>query len=143
MQVIIFDPLYDSYSAMATRSGATPIPVPLDASNGWRVPHKALAAAFSPRTKLILLNSPHNPTGSVFAEEDLREIARLCVEHDVVAVSDEVYEHLVFGDHRHVSLRAMPGMRERCLRIGSAGKTFSLTGWKVTFQPSAYDSEHI
>ena len=130
-QVILFDPMYDSYTAMAVRAGATPVPVQLDASNSWRVPHEALAAAFSPKTKLILVNTPNNPTGAVFEEEDLREIARLCVEHDVIAVCDEVYEHLVFGTHKHVTLRSMPGMRERCLRIGSAGKTFSFTGWKV------------
>ena len=107
------------------------MPVKLDSANGWRVPHAALAAAFSPKTKLILVNSPHNPTGAVFVEEDLQDIARLCAEHDVIAVCDEVYEHQVFGGHKHVSLRSMPGMAERCLRIGSAGKTFSLTGWKV------------
>ncbi|KAK9813470.1 hypothetical protein WJX73_000730 [Symbiochloris irregularis] len=130
-EVIIFDPQYDSYSAMAVRTGATVVPVPLDANNSWRVPGQALAQAFSPRTKLILVNSPHNPTGAVFHEDDLREIARLCVEHDVIAICDEVYEHQVFGDSKHVSLRAMPEMRERAIRIGSAGKTFSLTGWKV------------
>jgi N-succinyldiaminopimelate aminotransferase len=89
-----------------------------------------LAAAFSPRTRLVLLNSPHNPTGKVFARDELETVAGLCIEHDVLAVTDEVYEHLVF-DGEHVPLATLPGMRERTVTISSGGKTFSCTGWKV------------
>ena len=90
-----------------------------------------LAAAFSPRTKALLINSPHNPTGVVLDRGDLAEIARLAVEHDVLVICDEVYEHLTFDDAEHLPLAGFPGMRERTVRISSAGKTFSATGWKI------------
>jgi N-succinyldiaminopimelate aminotransferase len=90
----------------------------------------ALAGAITPKTRLLLLNSPHNPTGKVFAAEELAEIARLCVEHDLIAVTDDVYEHLVY-DGRHIPLATLPGMRARTVTISSGGKTFSFTGWKV------------
>ena len=89
-----------------------------------------LAAAITPRTRLLLLNSPHNPTGKVFARDELELVAELCVEHDLLAVTDEVYEHLVF-DGEHVPLATLPGMRDRTVTISSGGKTFSFTGWKV------------
>jgi N-succinyldiaminopimelate aminotransferase len=90
-----------------------------------------LAAAFTPRTKAVLLNSPHNPTGTVLGRDELAEIARLAVAHDVVVICDEVYEHLVFDAVEHIPLASFPGMRERTVRISSAGKTFSATGWKI------------
>ena len=99
----------------------------------WTLPRKALAAAFTARTKMIVLNSPMNPAGKVFTTDELAFIAELVIAHDAIAVCDEVYEHLIFGDARHVPLMTLPGMRDRALRIGSAGKTFSLTGWKVGY----------
>src|SRR5581483_12076956 len=99
----------------------------------WTLPHAELAAAFSPRTKLLLLNSPMNPAGKVFTPDELGFLAELVNKPDTLAVCDEVYEHLVFGDARHIPLMTLPGMRERTVRIGSAGKTFSLTGWKVGY----------
>ena len=99
----------------------------------WELPRAELAAAFGPKTKALLLNSPMNPTGKVFTAEELDFIAGLLRQHDAYAVCDEVYEHLVLDGWRHIPLMTLPGMRERCLRIGSAGKTFSLTGWKVGY----------
>ncbi|MEI9891243.1 MAG: aminotransferase class I/II-fold pyridoxal phosphate-dependent enzyme [Caulobacteraceae bacterium] len=97
----------------------------------WRITAQALEAAFSPRTKLVLFNNPLNPSAVVFGREDLALLAEACVRHDVIAVCDEVWEHVVFDGRRHVPLMALPGMRERTVKIGSAGKIFSLTGWKV------------
>ena len=99
----------------------------------WSLPRAALAAAFGPATKAILLNSPMNPCGKVFTEEELGFIAELVLRHDAYAICDEVYEHLMFDGARHIPLMTLPGMRERTMRIGSAGKTFSLTGWKVGY----------
>jgi aspartate/methionine/tyrosine aminotransferase len=99
----------------------------------WSLPYDELAAAFSPKTKLLVLNSPMNPAGKVFTRDELSFVASLVEKHDVFAMCDEVYEHLVFGDARHIPLMTLPGMRQRVLRIGSAGKTFSLTGWKVGY----------
>ena len=103
----------------------------------WALPLDALAAAFSDRTKLILLNSPMNPCAKVFDSDELAVIAALVEAHDAYAVCDEVYEHLLFDGRRHVPLMTLPGMRERCVRIGSAGKTFALTGWKVGYVTAA------
>jgi aspartate/methionine/tyrosine aminotransferase len=103
----------------------------------WRLPREELAAAFSARTKLILFNTPMNPCSKVFDREELDFIAGLCLEHDVYAVCDEVYEHIIFDDRRHLSIMTLPGMRERTARIGSAGKSFSLTGWKVGYVTAA------
>ncbi|EFJ44947.1 hypothetical protein VOLCADRAFT_106184 [Volvox carteri f. nagariensis] len=129
-EVIMFDPMYDSYVSMARRSGATIVPVRLQLPD-FSVPLDELAAVVGPRTKMIMLNSPHNPSGKVFTRSELEAIAELCIRHDVIALCDEVYEHLVFGGAKHISLRALPGMAERCVRLGSAGKTFSFTAWKV------------
>lgn len=129
-QVIIFDPAYDAYNGMCRRAGGIPKVVPLEPET-WEVQRPALESAFSSNTKLLLLNSPHNPTGKVFSKPDLEYIAQLCVEHNVYVLSDEVYEHLVFPGSSHVSVRSLPGMADRTLRIGSAGKTFSLTAWKI------------
>ncbi len=100
-------------------------------TEGLTFDRQRLAAAFSPRTKLILLNTPHNPTGKVFTRDELDYIAKLMIQYNTYAILDEVYEHLVFDGYTHVSLRQLPGMQDRCIRIGSAGKTFSFTAWKV------------
>ena len=128
-EVITFEPTYDSYSATIGLAGAVERPVLLNAPD-WRFDVDALDAAFSERTRLILLNSPHNPTGKVFDREELEVIAQRAIEHDLVVVSDDVYQHMVF-DGEHLPIAALPGMRERTISIGSAGKSFSFTGWKI------------
>lgn len=135
-EVVLIEPLYDSYLPMVRRAGGAPRIVKLEPPD-WRLPLDDLAGAFSERTKLIVLNSPMNPTGKVFTHEELSAVAALVDRHDCYAVCDEVYEHLVFDGRRHVPLMTLPGMRDRCLRIGSAGKIFSLTGWKVGFITAA------
>jgi N-succinyldiaminopimelate aminotransferase len=134
-EVVCFEPYYDSYAASIALAGAVRRPVTLrpDQAGRYAFDPAELRAAFSARTRLVLLNSPHNPTGKVFTPDELATIAELCREHDVYAVTDEVYEHLVFTDapSGHVPLATLPGMRERTVRISSAGKTFSCTGWKV------------
>jgi N-succinyldiaminopimelate aminotransferase len=128
-EVIVFEPLYDSYAACIALAGARRRVVTLHPPDFAFDPAE-LAAAVSPRTRLVLLNSPHNPTGKVFARSELEQVAELCREHDLVAVTDEVYEHLVF-EGEHVPLATLPGMAERTIAISSLGKTFSVTGWKV------------
>jgi len=128
-EVVTFEPYYDSYAACIAMAGAQRRVVQL------RTPDYAfdaddLVRAITPRTRVLLLNSPHNPTGKVFTRDELELIARLCVEHDLVAVTDEVYEHLVF-DGEHLPLATFPGMRDRTVTISSGGKTFSCTGWKI------------
>jgi N-succinyldiaminopimelate aminotransferase len=134
-EVVCFEPYYDSYAASIALAGAVRRPVTLrPAADGrYAFDPAALRAAFGPRTRLVLLNSPHNPTGKVFTREELTLIAELCQEHGAYAVTDEVYEHLVFTDAStpHIPLAMLPGMRERTLRVSSAGKTFSCTGWKI------------
>ena len=131
-EVVVIEPLYDTYLPAIRLLGAIPRIVRLTPPR-WELPRGELAAAFGPRTKAILLNTPMNPTGKVFTHAELAFIADLVVKHDAYAVCDEVYEHLTYDGWRHVPLMSLPGMRERCLRIGSAGKTFSLTGWKVGY----------
>lgn len=131
-EVVLFEPLYDSYLPIIRQCGAVPRIVRLEAP-GWDIPQDALVAAFSPATKLVLINSPMNPTGKLFTAEALEAIARLARAHDAYLVCDEVYEHLVFDGRRHQPIAALPEMRARTLRIGSAGKSFSLTGWKVGY----------
>jgi N-succinyldiaminopimelate aminotransferase len=128
-EVVTFEPYYDSYAAAIALAGARRRVVPLEPP-GWTFDPERLAGAITPRTRLILLNSPHNPTGKVFGPDELAVIARCCVDHDLLAVTDEVYEHLIF-EGRHVPLATLPGMAERTVTISSAGKTFSFTGWKV------------
>ena len=128
-EVVAFQPTFDSYAAAAAMAHARLRPVTLRPPD-LAAPLDELAAAIGPATRLVLLNSPHNPTGKVFTREELAEIARLCVEHDLLAITDEVYEHLVF-DGEHLPLASFPGMAERTLTISSAGKTFSCTGWKI------------
>lgn len=131
-EVVLIEPLYDSYLPIVKRAGGIPRLVRLSPPH-WELPREALAAAFSDRTKLILLNSPMNPCAKVFDEDELAFVAGLLEKHDAYAVCDEVYEHLTFDGRRHVPLMTLPGMRERCVRIGSAGKTFSVTSWKVGY----------
>ena len=134
-EVVCFEPYYDSYAASIALAGAVRRPVTLRPTAGGRYAFDPadLRAAFGPRTRLVLLNSPHNPTGKVFTREELALVAELCEEYDAYAVTDEVYEHLVFTDAGtgHIPLATLPGMRERTLRVSSAGKTFSCTGWKI------------
>ncbi len=134
-EVVCFEPYYDSYAATIALAGATRRPVTLRPAGDGRYgfDEDALRSAFGPRTRLVLLNSPHNPTGKVFTAGELELIAELCTEHDAYAVTDEVYEHLVFTDAaaEHIPLATLPGMRQRTVRISSAGKTFSCTGWKI------------
>ena len=129
-EVIALEPFYDSYAASIDLAGGVRVGVGLFGPD-FRLDHAELAAAFSPRTKALVINSPHNPTGTVLDRADLAEIARLAVAHDVLVICDEVYEHLVFDDAEHLPLATFPGMRGRTLRISSAGKTFSATGWKI------------
>ncbi|KQV19518.1 MULTISPECIES: pyridoxal phosphate-dependent aminotransferase [unclassified Kitasatospora] len=128
-EVIALEPFYDSYAACIAMAGATRVPLTLRAP-GFRPDLDELRALITPRTRLLLINTPHNPTGTVLTPDELRGIAELACEHDLLVITDEVYEHLVFaGAHR--PLAALPGMRERTVSISSAGKTFSFTGWKV------------
>jgi len=137
-EVILFEPLYDSYMPMLLRAGAIPKPIRLSPPN-WQLPREELAAAFSDKTKFILINTPMNPTGKVFDDSELSFIADLLLKHDAYAVCDEVYEHLIFDDLPHRPLITFPDMRNRCIRIGSAGKTFSMTSWKVGYVTAAPD----
>ncbi len=131
-EVVLFQPLYDAYLPMVRRAGGVPRLVRLTPPH-WRFDRAMLEAAFSERTKLVVLNSPLNPAGVVMADEDLALLAQFCVRHDVIAVCDEVWEAVVFDGRAHKSLMTFPGMRERTVKIGSAGKIFGMTGWKVGF----------
>jgi N-succinyldiaminopimelate aminotransferase len=131
-EVVLFQPLYDSYLPMVRRAGGVAKLVRL-APPDFRLTRAALEAAFSPRTRLVVLNNPLNPSATVAPREDLALLAEFCVRHDAVAVCDEVWEHVVFDGLTHTPLMALPGMRDRCVKIGSAGKMFALTGWKVGF----------
>ena len=131
-EVVLIEPLYDTYLPVVRMLGAIPKLVRLNPPD-WVLPRAELAAAFGPKTKAILLNSPMNPAGKVFDYDELSFIAGLVQQHDCYAVCDEVYEHLVLDGMRHIPLMTLPGMRDRCLRVGSAGKTFSLTGWKIGY----------
>lgn len=135
-EVVLVEPLYDSYLPMVRRAGGVPKLVRVEPP-AWEMPRADLEQAFSERTKLLILNSPHNPAGKVFDAEELAFIAGLLERYDAYAICDEVYEHLVFDGAAHAPLMTLPGMRERCLRIGSAGKTFSATGWKVGYITAA------
>ena len=132
-EVIAFEPFYDAYGADAALAGARSVAVPLrpDAIGHFAFDPDELASAVSDRTRAIIVNTPHNPTGKVFTHAELQQIAHLAIERDLVVIADEVYEHLVFDDARHVSIATLPGMRERTITLGSFGKSFSLTGWKI------------
>ena len=139
-EVIALEPYYDSYAACIAMAGGTRVPVTLRPSEAprdgvaqrhFRLDLDELRAAVTDRTRLLLINTPHNPTGTVLTREELAAIAELAVERDLLVITDEVYEHLVFDEAEHIPLVTFPGMRERTVSIGSAGKTFSFTGWKV------------
>ncbi|MFD8555281.1 pyridoxal phosphate-dependent aminotransferase [Streptomyces fradiae] len=133
-EVVALEPYYDSYAACVAMAGGTRVPVTLrpDAASGrFVLDLDELRAAVTDRTRLILLNTPHNPTGTVLTREELAAVAALAVERDLLVVTDEVYEHLVFDGAEHLPIAAFPGMRERTVTISSAGKTFAFTGWKV------------
>ncbi len=129
-EVVVLEPYYDSYLAMIAFAGGVRRPVTLRAPD-FRLDVSALRAAVTSRTRVLLINTPHNPTGTVLDAQELQAIADLAIEYDLVVVTDEVYEHLVFDDHRHVPLCTLPGMFERTVTLSSAGKAFSFTGWKV------------
>ncbi|MEV6113631.1 pyridoxal phosphate-dependent aminotransferase [Streptomyces sp. NPDC052109] len=137
-EVVALEPYYDSYAASIAMAGGTRVPVTLRPHEGsFRLDLDELRAAVTDRTRLLLINTPHNPTGTVLTRAELAAIAELAVERDLLVVTDEVYEHLVFGDAEHLPLASFPGMRERTVTIGSAGKTFSFTGWKVGWVTAA------
>jgi N-succinyldiaminopimelate aminotransferase len=129
-EVIVFEPVYDSYVPNMVMSGVTPRYVALRAPD-WSFDREELAAAFNERTRAIIVNTPHNPTGKVYPPEELSIIAELCQQHDVVAITDEVYEHIVYDGVTHTRMATLPGMAERTLTVSSLGKTFSATGWKI------------
>ncbi|TXM97883.1 aminotransferase [Methylobacterium sp. WL64] len=131
-EVVLFAPMYDAYLPLVQRAGGVPRIVALQPP-AFRLDEAALAAAFGPRTKVVVLNNPLNPSATLFDPDDLALLARYCTRFDVTAICDEVWEHVVFDGARHRPLMALPGMRERTVKIGSAGKIFSLTGWKVGF----------
>lgn len=131
-EVVLFQPLYDAYLPLVQRAGGVPKFVRLEPPH-WRFTDEMLERAFSPKTRVVLFNNPLNPTGTVYAREDLERLASFCQRYDAIAVCDEVWEHVIFDGLAHVPLIAIDGMRERCVKIGSAGKIFSLTGWKVGF----------
>jgi len=131
-EVVLFEPMYDAYAPLVARAGGVARYVRL-APPHWRVTDAALKAVFSGKTKAVLFNTPLNPSGSLISAEELALIARYCIAHDAIAIADEVWEHVVFDGARHVSILTVPGMRERAVKIGSAGKMFQMTGWKVGF----------
>ncbi|MES2288750.1 MAG: aminotransferase [Pseudomonadota bacterium] len=129
-EVVMFQPLYDAYKPLVERAGGVARVVRLEPPH-WRITAEALEAAGSARTRAVIINSPHNPTGAMLSAEERKLLADFCIARDAIAICDEVWEHLVFDGARHVPLMAEPGMRERTIKIGSAGKIFALTGWKV------------
>jgi N-succinyldiaminopimelate aminotransferase len=131
-EVVLIEPLYDCYLPMVKRAGGIPKLVRI-APPKWELDIQAIADAFSDKTKLILLNSPHNPSGKVFTNDELQTISDLVIKHDAYAVCDEVYEHIIYDGVQHKPLMTFDGMRDRTIRIGSAGKTFSMTAWKVGY----------
>jgi len=137
-EVVLFQPMYDAYAPLVQRAGGVPRYVTLKPPH-WRLEEEDLERVFSDKTKVVLLNNPLNPSASMFPREDLELLARYCTRFDVTAVSDEVWEHVIFDGRAHLSLLSIPDMRERTVKIGSAGKIFSLTGWKVGLVAAAPD----
>lgn len=133
-EVVLIEPMYDSYLPMVRRAGAIPRFIRLDPPH-WRITEAKLAAAFTPKTKAIVLTTPHNPAASVASAEELALVARFCEQHGAIAISDEVWEHVLFDGRRHASM--LHHLRDRTIKIGSAGKMFSMTGWKVGFACAA------
>jgi len=135
-EVIIFTPAYDSYAPTIRRAGAIPVEVALK-SPEWRIEREVLAAAVTPRTRAVLFNNPHNPTGRLFDRKELEVLAAVARSKDLIVISDEVWEHVLLGDRSFTPIATLPGMAERTIKIGSAGKIFSLTGWKVGWMVAA------
>lgn len=131
-EVVVFEPYYDSYRACLAMAGAVPRFVTMRPSeSGFSYDPQDLRRAFGPKTRAVLINTPHNPTGTVFSAAQLQEIADLCIEHNAIAISDEVYERLTYDEHTHRSIATLANMRERTIVLSSSGKSFSLTGWKI------------
>lgn len=137
-EVIVFQPFYDAYLPLIRRAGGAPRLISLQPPH-WRFDRAMLEAALTPKTRFVVLNNPMNPTGVVLPDEDLALLAEFCVARDVIAICDEVWEQVIFDGRKHHPLLAYPGMRQRCVKIGSAGKMFGLTGWKVGFVCAAPD----
>ncbi|MFS0736593.1 aminotransferase [Sphingomonas sp. 1P06PA] len=131
-EVIVFEPVYDAYRPLIERAGGRAVPITLTAPD-WRLPIAAAAAAIGPHTRAILLNNPNNPAATVASRDELKALAALCCKHDLIAICDEVWEHVVFDGSEHVTMIGLPGMADRTVKIGSAGKIFGVTGWKVGF----------
>jgi aminotransferase len=137
-EVIVFEPFYENYGPDAVLCGATPRFVPLrplldDGGRAWDFDPDELRRAFGPRTRAVILNTPNNPTGKVFSRAELGQIAALCIEHDCLAITDEIYEHITFDGHEHVPISTFPGMRERTITISGLSKTYSVTGWRIGY----------
>jgi aminotransferase len=134
-EVVVFEPFYENYGPDAILSGATPRYVtlhePADPGGDWRFDADELGAAFNAKTKAIIINTPNNPTGKVFTREELETIAALCQKWDAIAISDEIYEHIIYDGRRHVPIAAIPGMADRTVTLNSLSKTYSVTGWRV------------
>ncbi len=131
-EVIALEPFYDSYPAAVRLAGADFVPVRMTPP-AWQLPVDAIRAAITRGTRVIILNTPHNPTGRVFTRLELESLSELAIEHDLLVLTDEVYDRILFGDARHVSMASLPGMWDRTLTVGSTGKTFSMTGWKIGY----------
>lgn len=141
-EVILFQPAYDAYAPMVRRAGGVPVSLPL-VPPWWRYDGQVVASAITPRTRLVMVNDPLNPAGSVASEAELAMLAEACVRHDLVAICDDVWEDVRFDGRVHRSLAAMPGMADRAVKIGSAGKIFGLTGWKVGWLCAAPEMAEI
>ena len=140
-EVLMIQPMYDAYLPMVKQAGGVPKLIRLEPPE-WRLTEAALAEAFTPRTRVVLLNNPLNPTATMFSDAELALLARFVVAHDAVVISDEVWEHVVFDGRAHTPIMAQPEMRERTVKIGSGGKIFSLTGWKVGWMCAAPKLTH-
>ena len=131
-EVLVFQPMYDSYVPIIRLAGGVPKFLRLEPPH-WRLPEEAIRAAITPKTRYVILNNPLNPAAVVYPREDLEMLGRICQEYNLIAICDEVWEHVVFDGREHIPLIAIPGMRDRTVKIGSAGKMFGLTGWKIGF----------